>query len=159
MSIVTGTEEPPCKDDKGELAVSNDEGDDVVGIPDFWLCVLRNHEVTEEQVSATYSESPACFIVSPPCLVSHASLIYPKVTLCRLLIRMLRRFDFWWISHVPPWRVMSKALNYPSTLQITRSSKMKFWCEAKYLCVSSTLYMVSHCMACLVSADQNLSHG
>ena len=57
-AIVTGAEEAPEREDEEEEDEEEEEedtGDDAKGIPEFWLCVLRNHEVTEEQVGCRLS--------------------------------------------------------------------------------------------------------
>lgn len=63
-AIVTGAEEAPPKADaeesdepEAEEKEGGDEGADVKGIPDFWLCVMRNHEVTEEQITEKDAEA------------------------------------------------------------------------------------------------------
>ena len=57
-AIVTGAEEAPEREDEEEEDDEEEEeaeaAEEVKGIPDFWLCVLRNHEVTEEQVRCPF---------------------------------------------------------------------------------------------------------
>uniref|UniRef100_A0A061R8Y2 Nucleosome assembly protein 1-like 1 n=1 Tax=Tetraselmis sp. GSL018 TaxID=582737 RepID=A0A061R8Y2_9CHLO len=63
-AIVSGAEEAPPKEEgeggEGEPgAEAEQKGDEDApkGIPEFWLCVLRNNEVTEEQITEKDSEA------------------------------------------------------------------------------------------------------
>jgi len=57
--IVTGEVEPPPKEkEEGEEEAEEEAGgEDVKGVPNFWLYVLRNHEVTEEQITEKDEEA------------------------------------------------------------------------------------------------------
>mmetsp|Transcript_21656 Transcript_21656/g.60192 ORF Transcript_21656/g.60192 Transcript_21656/m.60192 type:complete len:377 (-) Transcript_21656:211-1341(-) len=60
-AIVTGAEEPQSKEENDEEEEEEDGeeevGEETKGIPEFWLCVLRNHDVTEEQITEKDAEA------------------------------------------------------------------------------------------------------